>query len=929
KAYFNLSAEDRTLARHSGGLALSPTAFELRTIAPNQQAEYLTIFGSTIATITGGTPVQGLFLIDNGRQSAFILSETGTAIDLGTLSFSAFNALSTADRERVLATGVLRIDPSATEFRAATDLERQRFLDLFGTSLGKTMDGTDVRGLILRDSSGAKAFLSAPGGVIDVAGLAPTASAFNSLSASEKSLIMATGTLPFLPALDLFQSWSPSSRLAFLTSNALVLGMPPGGSSSVSGLIFRGANGPVAYILSASGDLIDPASVSFSAFAAVLPAAHALTDSERQAIVFYRGSIPTPTPAELSAASATIQLSYLQSTKATLGQTATGTAIEGVRLSDGTSSGTFILSADGTRVIDVTSLTLSDFLALPVADQPLVNALPEFQASLTASAFRNASNADRLAYLTGFGTTLGTTTTGATVTGLRLPDGSGAATFILDSAGTSVIDVSNLSLAAFVALALTDRQLVTASSAFKPKLAEFLALNDLQKGTAIDEAGEELGTVAPSTTVKGLRFTDSNPVRTFVRSADGSRILEPDALTPDDYAALSGADRAIVIASGAFSGGMTTEAFVSSSTSAQLQWLADQGQRLGALPDGTVIMGVILDGATGRTAFIRNAAGTGVINVTDLSPVTFLLLGATDRALVAGSNLFKPTLDQFNALGSGLKADFVRQASITTFTKPDGSKATSLSVSAPDGDHVIIVDSAGTGVIDTGALSFTSFYGLGTADRNLVLASGGFVPNPTLAEFKAAAPSLQVAHLNLAGYQAGSLADGTPVKAVILSDGLARSMFIVNTAGTGVIDVLTINAIGFAALTQTDRDRVYAAGQFTALPTAAAIRANPSLVTTNAVTLGYTAANVPVRGLVVSDGSTETLFIIDNTGTVIEPGLMSTAELDALTATQRDYIRSVASYLPSGLIPPYFRDANERDPINTTTGELGELVRIR
>ena len=271
----------------------------------------------------------------------------------------------------------------------------------------------------------------------------------------------------------------------------------------------------------------------------------------------------------------------------------------------------------------------------------------------------------------------------------------------------------------------------------------------------------------------------------------------------------------------------------------------------------------------------------------------------------------------------------MQQASTTTYSKPDSSKANYLTVSAPDGDHVIIVDSTGTGVIDTGTLTFTSFYALSTADRNLVLASGGFVPNPTLAEFKAASASLQTAHVNLAGYQAGSLADGTPVKGVILSDGLTRSMFIVNTAGTNVIDVLAVNATAFAVLSQTDRDRVYATGQFTALPTAAAIRATPALVTLNAVTLGYTATNVPVRGLVVPDGSKQTLFIIDNNNVVIEPGLMTTAQLDGLTAAQRDYIRSVASYLPSGLIPPYFRDANERDPSNPITGELGELVRVR
>ena len=648
KAYFNLPAADRILARLSGGLALTPTAFELRTITPSQQAEYLTTFGSTIATTTGGSPVQGLFVLDSGRQSAFILSGSGTAIDLGAMSFSAFNALPDADRDRALATGMLRIDPSATEFRAATDLERQRFLDLFGTSLGKTMDGTDVRGLLLRDSTGARAFLSAPGGVIDVAFLALTASAFNGLPLSTRSLIIATGTLPFLPALDLFQSWSPSSQLAFLTSNALVLGTPPGGATSVSGLIFRGANGPVAYLLSATGILIDPATVSFSAYAAVSPSPNALTDSERQAIVIYRGNIPTPTPSELSSANATIQLSYLQATKAKLGETATGTPIEGVRLSDGSASGTFILSADGARVIDVTSLTLADFLALPTADQQLVNALPEFQDKLTGSSFRSATDADRLSYLTLFGNTLGTTTDGATVTGLRLPDGTGSATFILSSTGLGVIDVSSLSLAAFVALPLADRKLVTASSAFKPKLAEFLALNDLQKGTAIDEAGEDLGTVAPSTVIKGLRFDDAGQTRTFIRSADGLRILEPSALTLDEYAALSSADRAIVIASGAFAGGMTTEVFLSSSTAAQLQWVADQGQRLGALPDGTIITGVILDGAAGQTAFVRNAAGTGLINVTDLSPTAFLLLGATDRALVAGSNLYRPTLDQFN-----------------------------------------------------------------------------------------------------------------------------------------------------------------------------------------------------------------------------------------------------------------------------------------
>ncbi len=929
KSYFSLPAADRTLARLSGGLTLTPTAFELRTIAPAQQAEYLATFGATIATTSGGTAVQGVFLMDNGRQSGFILSESGTAIDIGALTFSAFNALSDADRDRLLATGVLRIDPSASEFRAASAAEQQRFITLFGTSLGTSIDGTDVRGLLLRDSAGAKAFLSSPAGVIDVASVAPTASAFTALPAATRALIIATGTLPFLPTREEFQSWPQSSQLAYLTANALELGTPSSGTGSVSGLVFRGAGGPGVYILSASGIMIDPATVSFGTYAATSPAANALTDSERMAIVLYRGSIPTPTLAELSGASAAIGLSYLQSAKSRLGLTPSGTPIEGVRLSDGSTSRTFVLSADGARVIDVNALTLADFMSLPAADQQLVNALPEFQTAITASAFRSAATADQIAYLAAFGVVLGTTPTGATVKGLRLPDGAGTATFILSSTGSTVIDVSTLSLATYVGLLLADRQLATASSAFKPKLSEFLALSDLQKGTAIDDAGEDLGTVAPSTSVRGLRFSDTAGTRVFIRSADGLGIIEPNALTLDAYAALSSADRAIVVASGAFTGGATADLFLASSTAAQLQWLADEGQRLGALPDGTVITGLILDGLTGRTAFIRNAAGTGVINVTDLSPLAFLLLGATDRALVAGSNLFRPTLDQFNTLGTVLKADFVRQASTASFTRPDGSKASALTVSAADGDHVIIVNSAGTDVIDTATLTFTSFYGLSSADRSLVLASGGFAPNPTLAEFRAAAPAIQAAHVNLAGYQAGSLADGTAVKAVVLSDGLTRSMYVVNSTGTGVIDVLLINAIGFAALTQADRDRVYATGQFTSLPTAAAIRANPSLLTANAVTLGYTDANVPVRGLVVSDGSAQTLFIVDNNGNVIEPGLMTTAQLDALTATQRDYIRSVESFVPAGLIPPYFRDANARDPSNTTTGELGELVRVR
>lgn len=929
KAYFSLPAADRTLARLSGGLALAPTAFELRTIAPNQQAEYLNTFGTTIAMTAGGTAVQGVFLMDNGRQSAFILSTSGSAIDIGTMTFSAFNALSAADRDMLLATGVLRIDPSASEFRAASDVERQRFLDLFGVSLGKTMDGTDIRGLVLRDSTGAKAFLTAPGGVIDVGALAPTQSAFNALPATARTLILATGTLPFLPALDLFRSWPPSSQLAFLTTNALVLGTPPGGTAPVSGLTFRSASGPVAYILSASGTLIDPATVSFSAFAAVSPSLNALTDSERLAIVIYRGSFPTPTLAELSGAEASVQLSYLLAAKAQLGVTAAGTPIEGVRLSDGTSSRTFILSADGARVIDATSLTLADFLGLPTADQQLVNALPEFRASLTSAAFRAATGAQRLAYLTSFGTALGTTSTGTVAKGLRLPDGAGTGTFIIDSTGSSVIDVSSLSLAGFVALLLADQQLVSASSAFKPKLAEFLALNDLQKGAAIDGTGEGLGTVAPATTVKGLRFADSTGIRVFVRSADGSQIIEPNALTLDTYAALSSADRQIALATAAFGAAMTADAFLAASTASQLLWIADKGQRLGALPDGTVIAGVVLPGATGDIALIRNTAGTGIIDVSTLSPPLFLTLPATDRALVAGSNLYLPTLDDFNALSSTLKPDFVRQASTHTFTKADGTTASSLTIATPDGSHRIIVNSAGTDVIDTGTLTFASFYALSSADRNLVLASGGFAPNPTLAEFKAASPLIQTAHVNLAGYKAGTLVNGTPIQAVALSDGLSRSMFIVNNAGTGVIDVLATTASGFAALTQADRDRVFATGQYTALPTATDLRANPSLVTTNAITLGYTTANVPVLGLVVPDGSKQTLFLIDDSNTVIEPGLMSTAELDALTATQRDYIRSVASYLPAGLIPPYFRDANERDPANSTTGELGELVRIR
>lgn len=923
KAYFNLSAADRTLARLSGGLALSPTAFELRTITPAQQADYLSTFGGTIATTSGGAAVQGVFLPDSGRQSAFILSASGTAIDIGGMSFSAFNALSAADRERVLTSGVLRIDPSASEFRAASAAEQKRFLDLFGVSLGKTLDGADVKGLLLRDSTGPKAFLTTANGVIDVATLSPSQSAFNSLPAATRTLIMATGTLPFLPSLELFQSWPSSSQLAFLTNNASALGTPPGGAASVSGLTLRGASGPQTYILSASGALIDPSSVTFSAFAATPPSPNALTDSERKAIVVYRGGFPTPTPAELKASDSTVQLSYLLFAKAQLGVTPGGAPIEGVRLSDGTSDGAFILSQDRARVIDVTTLSLADFLGLPAADRQLVNAMPEFQSALTSSAFRAATDAQRLAYLTEFGAALGTTSAGASVKGLRLADGAGTGTFILSSTGGSVIDVSRLSLSAFVALPAADRQLVAASSAFKPSLAEFLALNDLQKGAAIDSAGEDLGTVAPATTVKGLRFDDATGTRTFVRSADGLSIIEPNALSLDDYAALGSADRAIALAAGAFGDKLTAEAFLASSTSSQLRWLADRGQRLGALPDGTVVTGIVLPGASGDVAFVRNTAGTGVINVTALSPADFLLLAVTDRAIVAGSNLYRPALEAFNALSATLKSEFLRQASTATYKKADGSTAPYLTLAASDGDHRIILNSAGTNTIDTAALSFTSFYGLSAADQALVLASGGYAPNPTLAEFKAAAPSVQTAHINLMGYKAGSLADGAPVKAVVLSDGVSRSMFIVNNAGSNAIDALGVNAAGFAALPQADRDRVFATGQFTSLPTAAALRANPSLVLSNAVTLGYTAANVPVRGLVATDGAKQTLFLIDNANAVIEPGLMSTTQLDALTATQRDYIRSVAFYLPAGLIPPYFRDANERDPVT------GELQRVR
>jgi hypothetical protein len=919
KAYVGLASADRTLARLSGGLSLSPTAFEFRSITASQQADYLNTFGVTIAMTAGGEAVKGLFLIDSGGQSAFILSQSGAAIDLGAMSFSAFNALSDSDRARALATGVLRIDPTASEFRAASSTDQKRFLDLFGTVLGKTLVGAEVKGMVFRDSAGAQAFLNTSSGVIDVATIAPTLTAFNSLSLDIRNLIASTGTLPFLASLEVFQSWPSASQLAYLTDNVLSLGVPTGGSGSVSGLTLRGPEGPATYILSASGVMIDPTTVSFSAFAAISPSPSALTESERRAIATLRGGMPTPTPAELKSADASVQLMYVSSAKAQLGVTASGSAIQGVRLSDGVSDGSFILSADGTRVIDVTSLTLGEFLGLSSADQQRVHALPEFQSSLTSASFRAATAAQRLAYLTAFGVTLGATTGGDVVKGVRLADGSDASTFILSSAGDAAIDVSRLSLAGFIALALADRQLISASGAFKPSLAEFLALDDLKKGSAIEDLGEDLGTIAPSTPVKGLRFTDASGTRTFVRSADGARILEPNALSLDAYAALSSADRVLVLAAGAFTGGMSTEAFQASSTIAQLIWMADQGQRLGALPDGTVITGVVLDGAAGRTAFVRGASGTTIVNVSSLSPPEFMSLSAADRALVAGSNMFRPSLDAFNALSSVLQIEFVKQA----------SSANVLTVVAADGDHRIIVNSAGAGIIDTGALTFTGFYGLSAADRALVLASGGYAPNPTLAEFKAAATSVQMAHIDLVGYQAGTLASGATIKAITLSDGLTRSMFIVNSAGSNVIDVLATSSSAFVAMAQGDRDRVFATGQFTGVPTAAALRANPSLVTANAVTLGYTAANTPVLGLIAADGDKQTLFVIDSANTVIEPGQMTTAQLDALSSSQRDYVRSVVSYLPAGLIPPYFRDANARDPSDPTTGELGELIRVR
>jgi hypothetical protein len=670
--YFALSADDRALARASGGLLLRPTAYELRGLTTAQQIEYVRDFGSTLGS-AAGVPVRGV-LVPDGGQTAFIESASGGVIDVGALRADGFHALGADDRARVLATGLLKLNPSAAEFRALSPEAQARHLDLFGVVVGRTLGGSDVIGLLLRDGGTSSAFVRTATGVLDVGVAAPTATAFQALPAADAALAMASGALPFLPSAEAFAAWPPAEQLAFLRANALSLGIPAGGTGAVEGLTFGSPRGAKTYILSGLDRLLDPAKVTFSAYHAVTLGVPDLTADERAAIRALAGGVPDP----------------------------------------------------------VTAGELSD-LAVPLQ--------------------------------------------------------------------------------------------------------------------------------------------------------------------------------------------------------VRLDWLAANGQTLATLPDGRKAIGVVLPDADGRrVTTLLSAAGTSLIAFDTLTPSGFLALSAIDRALVVATGGYRPSLADFNALGLADQLLFVATAGTLRFVAPDGTTRSGLIVTDGTADRLLIANASETGIIDTGALTFTSFYFLSEAGQSLVLASGGYVPTPTLAEFVAAPSSVKARHIGLVGTIVGTLSDGTAVRGIEISDGIARSFYISNAAGTGAIDILalSLSQIGSSSMLQADRDRVFASAAFAVWPSAAQLRADTNLVKTYQVTLGLDDAGLPIYGLAVADGNgTPAVFIVETGGAVREVSALTSAQFDALTPAQRNRIRAIDRYVTVPQLQPYLRNANERDPYDTVDDEPGELIRTR
>lgn len=670
--YFALPTADRALARASGGLLLRPTAYEMRGLDVSQQAEFIRDFGSTLGS-AAGVPVRGV-LVPDGGQTAFIESASGGVIDIGALRADSFHALGADDRARVLATGLLKLNPSAAEFRALSPEAQARHLDLFGIVLGKTLGGFDVIGLLLRDGGTSSGFVRTTNGVLDVGVAAATATAFQGLSAADAALAMASGALPFLPSAEVFAAWPPAEQLAFLRANALPLGIPAGGTGAVEGLTFGSPRGSKTYILSGLDRLLDPAKVTFGVYHAVTLGVPDLSDDERAAIRVLAGGIPDP---------------------ATAGE------------------------------------------------------------------------------------------------------------------------LSNLAV----------------------------------------------------------------PLQV------------------------------------------------------RIDWLAAKGQTLATLPDGRIAIGAILPDASGtRVTTLLSAAGTSLIAFDTLTASGFLALSAIDQALVVATGGYRASLADFSGLSLANQLLFIATAGTLRFVAPDGTTRSGLLVSDGTADRLMIANTAGTGVIDTGALTFSSFYSLSADDRNLVLASGGYVPTPTLAEFVAASSSVKAAHIALTGRVVGTLSDGTPVRGIELSDGIARSFYIANAAGSGAIDILalSLSQIGTSTMLQADRDRVFASGAFAGWPTAAQLRADTNLVKTYQVTLGLDDAGLPIYGLSVPDGAGATaVFLVEPGGAVREISALTQAQYDALTPAQRDLIRAIDRYVTVPQLQPYLRNANARDPYDTANDTPGEVIRTR
>lgn len=665
-SYFALSPDDRGRALASGGLLLTPTAYEMRNLTTAQQSEFIRDFGSTLGS-AGGVPVRGVLVADGG-QTAFVASASGGVIDIGALRLGTFHALSADDRARVLATGLLRLNPSAAEFRALSPEAQARHLDLFGVVLGKTLGGLGALGVLLRDGTVSSAFVRTATGVLDVSVAAPTAAAFQGLSAANSALALASGALPFLPSAEAFAAWSPAEQIAFVQANRLSLGIPAGGAGPVEGLTFGSPRGNKTYLFAAPDRLLDPAKVTFTQYYG----APALTDDQRAAIRVLAGSIPDPGRAgELSDPGVPLQV--------------------------------------------------------------------------------------------------------------------------------------------------------------------------------------------------------------------------------------------------------------------RLDWMAAKGQTLATLPDGRKAIGVVLPDAAGnRVATILSSGGTGLIAFNTLTPAGFLALPAIEQALVAATGLFRPLLQDFSALSVSDRLLFIEKAGVRNFVGPDGLRRSGVLVWDGTGERLLIADTPRTGVIDTGALSFTGFYALPAAEQRLVLASGGYVPEPKLAEFRAASSAVQASHIALMGRVVGTLADGTPVRGGEISDGIARSFFIPNAAGTGSIDVLALTLAQVGSMSQADRDRVFASGVFTGWPTAAQLRANTALVTTYQVTLGRNGAGQPIFGLAVPDGTGKpAVFLVETGGGVREISALTSAQFDALTPAQRDMIRAIDRYVTVPQLQPYLRDANARDPYDTANNRPGEVIRTR